>query len=169
MKFGPVLKSILIGIPIGITFFDSVCYVARVEGISMQPVLNPENSKVDYVLLNRWSVRTYELSRGDVISLVCPKDPDQKLIKRIVGLEGDIIKTIGYRKPFVRVPQGHCWVEGDHVGHSLDSNIFGPVALGLITAKASYIVWPPHRWSNLKQEVPSGRYPVNYRSEASQI
>ncbi|XP_068084769.1 mitochondrial inner membrane protease subunit 2 [Anabrus simplex] len=165
MKFRFLLRSLFVGVPVGVTFFDCFGYVARVEGISMQPALNPDASDADYVLLNRWSVRTLDVCRGDVISLISPKDPDQKIIKRIVGLEGDIIKTIGYKRPFIRIPQGHCWVEGDHTGHSLDSNTFGPVSLGLVTAKATCIVWPPHRWQNLTPEVPEGRYPVNYVEE----
>jgi len=73
----------------------------------------------------------------------------QVIIKRVKGLAGDVISTSGYKASFVRVPPGHCWVEGDHKGHSMDSNTFGPVALGLITAKATLIVWPPSRWQNL--------------------
>lgn len=161
MKPTALFKSFLVGIPIGITFLDTVGYVARVEGISMQPALNPEAPVTDYVLLNRWSVRTSEVSRGEVVSLVSPKDPGQKIIKRVVGIEGDLISTIGYKQSFVRVPEGHCWVEGDHTGHSMDSNSFGPVSLGLVTAKATFIVWPPHRWQTLKPEIPRGRKPVN--------
>lgn len=161
MKLPALLKSFLLGVPIGITFLDTVGYVARVEGISMQPALNPEAPVTDYVLLNRWSIRTSDVSRGEVVSLVSPKDPGQKIIKRVVGIEGDLISTIGYKRSFIRVPEGHCWVEGDHTGHSMDSNSFGPVSLGLVTAKASHIVWPPHRWQTLKPEIPSGRKPVN--------
>ena len=28
----------------------------------------------------------------------------------------------------MKVPHGHIWVEGDHHGHSFDSNAFGPVS-----------------------------------------
>jgi len=49
----------------------------------------------------------------------------------------------------MQVPEGHCWLEGDHVGHSMDSNTFGPISLGLVTAKATHIVWPPSRWQQL--------------------
>ena len=31
-------------------------------------------------------------------------------------MQGDVVETLGYKKPFVRVPEGHCWVEGDHTG-----------------------------------------------------
>uniref|UniRef100_A0A8C3MZK0 Mitochondrial inner membrane protease subunit 2 n=1 Tax=Geospiza parvula TaxID=87175 RepID=A0A8C3MZK0_GEOPR len=57
-----------------------------------------------------------------------PRNPEQKIIKRVIALEGDIIKTIGYKKKYVKVPHGHIWVEGDHHGHSFDSNAFGPVS-----------------------------------------
>ncbi|KAF7266855.1 hypothetical protein GWI33_019879 [Rhynchophorus ferrugineus] len=145
MKIPTFFKSIFFGIPIGITVIDSVGYVARVDGISMQPALNPDKNITDYVFLNRLAVKSYEIKRGDIVSLVSPKDPTQKIIKRVVGVQGDIILTLGYKEHVIRVPEGHCWIEGDHTGHSMDSNNFGPVSLGLVTAKASCIVWPPSR------------------------
>lgn len=54
----------------------------------MQPALNPRYGSEDYVFLSKWSVKDMEVQRGDIISLISPKDPSQKLIKRIVGLEG---------------------------------------------------------------------------------
>ncbi|CAB3220230.1 unnamed protein product [Arctia plantaginis] len=161
MWFRGLCKSIILGVPIGITFLDTVGYVARVEGISMQPVLNPDSkSNNDYVFLSRWAVKDFNVQRGDVISLVSPKDPNQKIIKRIVALQGDIVSTLGYKSQYVKIPEGHCWVEGDHTGHTLDSNTFGPVSLGLVNAKASYIVWPPNRWQRLEAKLPSSRKPL---------
>ena len=157
-----MLRALAVGIPIGITFVDCFGYVAKVDGISMQPSLNPDNSGTsDFVFLNRWSSRSFSYQRGDMVSLMSPKDPSQKIIKRVIALEGDIIRTIGYKNRYIRIPEGHCWVEGDHTGHSLDSNFFGPVALGLITAKASKIVWPPTRWRELESELPENRAPLN--------
>lgn len=163
MRLEVVLRSVLLGLPIGVTCFDSFGYVAKVDGLSMQPVLNPDPAVNDYVFLKRWAL---DVNRGDIVSLSSPKDPRQKLIKRVVGLEGDVIATLCYRKPFVKVPTGHCWVEGDHAGHSLDSNHFGPVSRGLIQAKATWIVWPPSRWQLLKSQVPPGRLPVNLNSHS---
>lgn len=164
MTLADFVKTVLIGIPIGVTVLDVFGYVARVDGVSMQPALNP-NGETDYVLLDRLSVRLSEVTRGDVVSFASPKDPKQKLIKRIIGLEGDVINTAGYRRSIVTVPRGHAWVEGDNASNSLDSNIFGPIALGLIQAKAQMIVWPPSRWQCLKSEVPPSRQPVNLRME----
>ena len=42
----------------------------------------------------------------------------------------------------IRIPPGHCWVEGDEHFHSRDSNTFGPVPLGLLEARVDRIVWP---------------------------
>ncbi|XP_076245928.1 mitochondrial inner membrane protease subunit 2 [Calliopsis andreniformis] len=154
-----VVRGILIGIPIGISLLDTVGCIAKVDGISMQPTLNPDVKQPDYVFLNRWAVRSQDIQRGEIVAIISPKIPDQTLIKRVVGLSGDIIDTHGYTADILEVPEGHCWVEGDHVGHSMDSNTFGPISLGLITAKATLIVWPPSRWQHL--------YPSKYHHNFS--
>ncbi|XP_046746486.1 mitochondrial inner membrane protease subunit 2 [Diprion similis] len=161
MKLPPLLCNILIGTSIGKTVFDVVGYVAQVDGISMQPTLNPNKKEVDHVYLNCWAVRGLKVDRGDIISLYSPKNPEHTLIKRVIGLPGDVIGTIGYKTDFVKVPEGHCWVEGDHTGYSMDSNSFGPISLGLVIAKATCIVWPPKRWQFLNPEVREHRLPLN--------
>lgn len=152
--------------PVTVTLLDVFGYVAKVEGASMQPCLNPEpQTAADYVLLSRWQARTYQFQRGEVVSLASPTNPDQKIIKRIIALEGDTVKTLSYKNRYVTIPDGHCWVEGDHHGQSLDSNLFGPVAIGLIMAKASHIVWPPSRMQRLTVQMPAKR--VRLASESA--
>lgn len=154
-----MLRQMAIIAPVTVAFLDTVGYVAKVEGISMQPCLNPEDNKSnDYVLLNKWSMRNFEIKHGDVVALTSPRDPDQKIIKRIVAVEGDTIRMANKRR-YINVPPGHCWVEGDHLAHSMDSNYFGPVSIGLLTAKASHIVWPPSRWQKLEPALPPERQP----------
>ncbi|XP_032809979.1 mitochondrial inner membrane protease subunit 2 isoform X3 [Petromyzon marinus] len=155
------VSGFFVSVPVTVTLMDRVAYVARVEGASMQPCLNPTQSpSSDVVLLNRWSLRNFEVRRGEVVSLISPRDPGQKMIKRVIALEGDIIRTLSYRNRYVRVPEGHCWVEGDHHGQSLDSNSFGPVSVGLLHARASHVVWPPNRWRRLQRDVPPNRDPI---------
>lgn len=136
------LGAALLAGPAALAFADVVGYVARVEGISMQPALNPDADRPDYVFLSR-ARDPSDYRRGDVVSLIAPKDPDKIIIKRIVALHGDVVRT-------VRIPEGHCWLEGDHKGRTHDSNAFGPVSLGLLTARAASIVWPPSRWRTLR-------------------
>ncbi|XP_074122977.1 mitochondrial inner membrane protease subunit 2 isoform X2 [Sminthopsis crassicaudata] len=65
------LKGFFVAMPVTVTFLDRVACIARVEGASMQPSLNPGWSQTyDVVLLNHWKVRNYEVNRGDVVSLV---------------------------------------------------------------------------------------------------
>lgn len=94
-----------------------------------------------------------------------PKNPEQKIIKRVIALEGDIVKTMGHKNRYVKVPRGHIWVEGDHHGHSFDSNSFGPVSLGLLHAHATHILWPPERWQKLESVLPPERLPVQTEEE----
>jgi len=49
------------------------------------------------------------------------------------------------RPVLIRVPAGHCWVEGDNPWLSRDSRDFGPIPLGLITGVVSCVVWPPSK------------------------
>uniref|UniRef100_A0A668V2E4 Mitochondrial inner membrane protease subunit n=1 Tax=Oreochromis aureus TaxID=47969 RepID=A0A668V2E4_OREAU len=89
------VSGFFVAVPVTVTFLDRFAYVARVEGSSMQPFLNPEGgSKCDVVLLNRWSVRNYQVQRGDIVSVVSPRNPKQKIIKRVIGLEGDFIRCL---------------------------------------------------------------------------
>ncbi|XP_072777988.1 mitochondrial inner membrane protease subunit 2 isoform X10 [Taeniopygia guttata] len=137
-------KGFFVAVPVTVTFLDRVACVARVEGASMQPSLNPGGREAsDVVLLNHWSIRNYDVQRGDIVSLV----------------------TIGYKKKYVKVPHGHIWVEGDHHGHSFDSNAFGPVSLGLLHARATHILWPPQRWQKLQPMLPPERKPLHREQE----
>ncbi|XP_016378743.1 mitochondrial inner membrane protease subunit 2 isoform X4 [Sinocyclocheilus rhinocerous] len=137
--FKAFVSGFFVAVPVTVTVLDRLAYVARVEGASMQPSLNPDGeSSPDVVLLNRWSVRNYQVQRGDIVSVLSPKDPQQKIIKRVIGIEGDFIKTLGYKNRYVRVPDGHLWIEGDHHGHSFDSNTFGPVTDGNCLSGCSF-------------------------------
>uniref|UniRef100_A0A8C2TRG7 Mitochondrial inner membrane protease subunit 2 n=1 Tax=Coturnix japonica TaxID=93934 RepID=A0A8C2TRG7_COTJA len=64
-------KGFFVAVPVTVTFLDRVACVARVEGASMQPSLNPGGRQTsDVVLLNHWSIRNYDVQRGDIVSLV---------------------------------------------------------------------------------------------------
>ncbi|CAJ1055873.1 mitochondrial inner membrane protease subunit 2 isoform X2 [Xyrichtys novacula] len=89
------VSGFFVAVPVTVTVLDRIAYVARVEGASMQPFLNPEGgSECDVVLLNRWSVRNYQVQRGDIVSVLSPRNPQQKIIKRVIGLEGDFIRCL---------------------------------------------------------------------------
>ncbi|XP_028970755.1 mitochondrial inner membrane protease subunit 2 isoform X6 [Esox lucius] len=66
------VSGFFVAVPVTVTVLDRFAYVARVEGASMQPSLNPEGNVTgsDVVLLNRWSVRNYQVRRGDIVSVL---------------------------------------------------------------------------------------------------
>ncbi|KAK7470787.1 hypothetical protein VKT23_002205 [Stygiomarasmius scandens] len=123
-----------------------------VSGRSMQPTLNPDSSLWrDVAFFDKFSIYArHEYNRGDIVSLKSPNDPNRVLVKRIIGLEGDIVKTLPpYPDPEVKIPMGHVWIEGDEPFHSNDSNQFGPVPLALIDSRLVFVVWPPNRFGHL--------------------
>ncbi|XP_077425042.1 mitochondrial inner membrane protease subunit 2 isoform X2 [Vanacampus margaritifer] len=93
------VSGFFVAVPVTVTVLDRLAYVARVEGASMQPFLNPDGaSECDVVLLNRWNVRNYHVQRGDIVSIMSPKNPEQKIIKRVIGLEGDFIRSLANKR-----------------------------------------------------------------------
>lgn len=56
-----------------------------------------------------------------------PSNCRETLVKRIIGLPGDWIQNDD-KSDAIKIPRGHCWVEGDNTACSLDSRSFGPVS-----------------------------------------
>ncbi|KAI8047598.1 peptidase S24/S26A/S26B/S26C [Thamnidium elegans] len=81
-------------------------------------------------------------------------NPDSNLMRkdiRIIALPGDTVKPLR-KDEAVPIPAGHAWVEGDEAFHSRDSNAFGTVPIGLISAKVTYILWPPSRFGPVEKK-----------------
>jgi inner membrane protease subunit 2 len=144
---------VLYWLPLGLAFTHYCYAIKTVRGRSMQPTLNPDTSPShDVVVFDRLSVRSGRpIAIGDVVSLRDPVDSRKMIVKRVVALADDVVRTLPpYPDTEVLVPEGHIWVEGDEPFRTLDSNTFGPVPLGLVDAKLSYIIWPLHRAGPLK-------------------
>jgi signal peptidase I len=121
----------------------------------------------DRVLVNKFIYRFTEPKRGDIIVFESVDNPDEDLIKRVVGLPGDtvavrrghlLLNGERQREPYVnkklpdrsfyaktKVPKGHVFVMGDNRGNSADSRVFGPLPEKNIEGEAFLRFWPPHR------------------------
>ncbi|KAG6110977.1 hypothetical protein E4U31_005087 [Claviceps sp. LM219 group G6] len=139
-----------------------VAEITFINGPSMYPFLNEDKDKTlwrDVVLNYKWSPQK-DLQRGMVVTLRSPTNPESVVIKRVVALEGDVIKT---KHPYpiatVRIPENHVWVEGDgQPGSSVDSNTYGPVSKRLLTGRVTHFVFPwrklgPVRWWEHEREL----------------
>lgn len=130
---------------LGLEFHEEVGTLLVVEGASMRPTLNPiseyehDLDYTDICILQKWR---YLPARGDVVCLNAPRRTGA-VVKRIVGLPGDIITPRDYPivpKAHLQVPYGHLWVEGDNAANSIDSNAYGPVPVGMVIGRVSHVL-----------------------------
>ncbi|XWS67224.1 hypothetical protein CRYUN_Cryun05aG0269500 [Craigia yunnanensis] len=148
-------KCFTVGL-ITVTVSDRFASLVSVRGASMSPTFNPKTNTLlgslsdDYVLVEKFCLKKYKFSHGDVIVFCSPYDHKEKHVKRIVGLPGEWVRT---HYDVVKVPEGHCWVEGDNSASSMDSRSFGPVPLGLVNGRVTHILWPPHRVGSIDRKI----------------
>ncbi|KAH9482804.1 Mitochondrial inner membrane protease subunit 2 [Psilocybe cubensis] len=134
---------------------DHFFHVKTISGRSMQPTLNPDSSQWrDVALFSKFAVREAEdYGRDDIVTVRSPQNPKYVLIKRIIAMEGDTVKTLPpYPDLEVTVPEGHVWIEGDEHFVSDDSNHYGPVSKSLIESKLLMIIWPPNRFGTVSMK-----------------
>ncbi|KAJ1475910.1 peptidase S24/S26A/S26B/S26C [Baffinella frigidus] len=167
-------KHCLFALPVVLVANDCVVSVAKVEGRSMQPTLNPDEQGPrdrsarasppirDRVLIDKFSYSCLrEYKRGDVCLLRSPRDPDAWIIKRLVALEGDTVRT--HSQEFVHVPQGRCWMEGDNQECSDDSErTLGAVPLALVEGRVLSVIWPPWRIHRVPRVFSQERVSLGY-------
>lgn len=128
-----------------------------VEGTSMLPTVRSG----DRVLVNRLAYRVGSPRRGDIVVFRLPW-ADTNLIKRIIGLPGDVV-TIEpgqvdvngrvLREPYIRntenytygpsrVPSGAYFVLGDNRVVSSDSHIWGFLPARYLYGRVLVTYWP---------------------------
>ncbi|GMP51142.1 hypothetical protein CsSME_00017492 [Camellia sinensis var. sinensis] len=148
---------------IALTVSDRYASVVPIRGVSMSPTFNPHGSTLtgltdDYVLVEKFCLDKYKFSQGDVVVFCSPSNHKENHIKRITALPGDWISS-PYAHDALKVPEGHCWVEGDNFASSLDSRSFGPIPLGLVQGRVTHIVWPPRRVGKVERRIPQDGLP----------
>lgn len=129
----------------------------RVDGFSMRPTLEDG----EFVLVSRLSYKFGEFARGDIIVFNSPIVEDEDLIKRIIGLPGDVIRVesgvvyvngTAFKEPYIaapplysgtwQVPDGQLFVLGDNRNDSSDSHAWGTFPKEDVIGKAILVYWP---------------------------
>ncbi|CAH1451909.1 unnamed protein product [Lactuca virosa] len=88
----------------------------------------------DYVFFEKFCLDKYKFAHDDVVIFSYPTNYKEICVKIIVAMEGDYISNVG---GVVKVPEGHCWVEGDNLASSFDSTSFGPDKIGVFVSIVS--------------------------------
>jgi signal peptidase I len=151
-----VLEPLAVAIVLA-ALFRSACRLYAIPSASMSPTLAPG----DHILVVPY-VFSHHPERGDVIVFRSPRDQDQLLVKRIVGLPGDLIDSRSGRlrlgahtvsEPYLAspaetsaidsqiVPASSYYVLGDNRGNSYDSRHWGSLPGDLIVGRARLVLW----------------------------
>jgi signal peptidase I len=142
IKFAIVATIIVLPI----RFFIAEPYLVK------QTSMIPTFSNNDYLIVEKLSYRFNEPKRGDVIVFDSPIEKSKNLIKRIIGLPGEIIVVNGekttiiskdkkeilisesyvkYESPMIQasyeLKDGEYFVMGDNRAGSYDSRSWGPI------------------------------------------
>jgi len=170
------VKSITLALGIVLVIHLFVFNLSTVKGQSMEPTLEDG----EWLFINKLGYWFGQPKRGDIVIL---KDPDgqlglrQYLVKRIVGIPGDMIEISNEQlfvngKPLIepytnieiqdgnygpeKVLPGHYFVMGDnrHQWASTDSRTFHAVPEKLIKGKAQFVLWPFASLGGLYDKMP---------------
>ncbi len=153
-----VVSIIVVALILAVFIRTFIVETYVVQGPSMMPTLKDG----ERLLVNKLAYRFSKPKHGDVIVFRYPLDPSKDYIKRVIGIEGDVIEIRTGRvyrngqiveEPYVFypglfnmssfvVPPGTVFVMGDNRQNSEDSRSFGPVELRLIKGRASIVIWP---------------------------
>lgn len=135
------------------------------HGNSMAPYIDGG----DALLVRHLPQDKKSLRRADLVIANPPASPDKYMVKRVVGLPGELVElgegllSIDGRhlvEPYLnglpaylgtgihtwRLAEEDYFLMGDNRLHSTDSRDFGPVSACAIIGRASLCLWPPKRW-----------------------
>jgi signal peptidase I len=144
---------------------NAVSARVRVDGFSMRPTLQDG----EYILVNKLAYKFSPPKRGDIIVFIFPVNPEEDLIKRIIGIPGDTITVqdgvlsvngTAVKEPYInappayngtwQVPEGNLFVLGDNRNDSRDSHQWGLLPIQNVIGRSVLIYWPPKEWQIIR-------------------
>ena len=147
---------------------NAVSARVRVDGFSMRPTLQDG----EYILVNKLAYKTGEPHRGDIVVFIFPVDPQEDLIKRVIGLPGETVAIhngivsvngIPLAEPYIAsppayddewvIPEDQLFVLGDNRNDSRDSHQWGFLPIENVIGRAVLIYWPPEEWQVINHDL----------------
>ncbi|HLP45494.1 MAG TPA: signal peptidase I [Candidatus Kapabacteria bacterium] len=170
-SFKYIAFNIFVAALASILLVNYVAAAYQISGDSMNTTLKDE----ERVIISRLSLKTGVISRFDIVVLNKPIEPCKSIIKRVIGLPGEIIEIKegdvyinnkkleqpflegtgisvnkeDYMKPLLIEPN-HYFVMGDNRSVSRDSRNYGPVEAKYIYGKTLFRYWPFSRMGKIK-------------------
>lgn len=160
--FRDLVESVLPALVIVVVVNLFLAQATRVEGQSMEPNLHNN----ERLIIEKITYRLREPQQGDIVVIRPPRHAGVPLIKRVIGLPGQIVEikldqvyvngvplveayleqpTLG-NMPARLVPEGHVLVLGDNRRASNDSRTFGMVPYEDVIGRAWLRYWPPDQF-----------------------
>lgn len=161
-----ILETIVPAVLIALLINLFLAQATRVYGQSMEPNLHTDQRLiVEKISYNRYARQILGFDgpqQGDVVVIRLESQGSELLIKRVIGLPGDVIEihdgqvfvnnqplqeayltvlTPGFYGP-IAVPPLHVFVLGDNRNFSNDSRNFGTVPLKNVVGRAWFSYWP---------------------------
>lgn len=158
----------------GILAFLIITFIAQsfvVDGQSMEPTLHDG----ERLFVNKFVYRFHPPERYDIVVFTPHGAPNNKFIKRVIGLPGETVyirEGVTYvdgmpliedfiNEPMIgkfgsfQVPNNKVFVMGDNRNHSADSRIpsyVGYVDYKSISGKAFWVYWPLNKMRIINHE-----------------
>lgn len=164
-----ILETIVPAVLIALLINLFMAQATRVHGQSMEPSLHTDQRLVvEKLSYNRYLRQYLNLpgpQQGNVVVIRVPTQNNELLIKRVMGLPGDVVEihdgqvfvngqpvdepyvadaTAGIYGP-TTVPPLNIFVLGDNRNFSNDSRNFGTIPLKNVVGRAWFSYWPPEQ------------------------
>lgn len=159
MKVRGFVLSAVVPVAVGIALAALVRFFLTIHSIP-SPSMMPTLHVGDTILVTPYRIGRPQ--RGDVVVFRAP-DGRSFMIKRVIGLPGDLIDARGgririggytYPEPYLMtpaasgavasqlVPDNALFVLGDHRAISVDSRAWGPISRSQVVGRARLVLWP---------------------------
>lgn len=162
LEFTIVCMLVLV---LGVVMRVFVTQVYAISGHSMEPTLHDG----EMVLINKLTPLLAEIERGDLVIFSAPDNSRKDLIKRVIGLPGDVVRIEDHdlwvngekiRERYARraiyepdkewkIAEGELLVFGDNRPQSQDSRKFGPIQIESVKGEVFLRLWPFSNMSTL--------------------